>query len=311
VGRGSRNYEEMLVVLGVHKSTKMLPAVHAFSLNQSAWYKLCSLPYDPGVGYATCVHDNQIYISGITLRKSYMLRYNSDENHWIEMPEMQDRRRYHELVVMGDYIYAIGGCNKRDGASDSISRFSVEEGVWKYVGRLQLAVYSASATVVGESILVFGGRAHGNVRHSEIQAYNTRTKLSFVVSRFPSPVTESKALSMNEEAYVVLTNGTVVKVTEDGVQYHHATLRNFDRYNFGFVRHPTGMLVVGGETRYPSSAGSGHFVDFMQVDQKPGKVEVLSHKLFASASAACCCMLILRRTAFSKLSIQPYSTKSH
>lgn len=311
LGRCSRNYEEMLVVLGVHRSTKMLPAVHAYSLSQSMWYKLCPLPFDPGVGYATCVHDNHIYISGITLRKGYMLKYDSDENLWIEMLEMQDQCRYHEMVVMGDFIYAVGGCNKREGASDIISRYSVEDGTWKYVGDLQLGVYSASAAVAGESIMVFGGRAQGNVRRQEIQAYNTRTKTSYVVNRFSSPVTECKAISVDEEAFVVLTNGTIMKVTEDGVQYRHATLHNFDRYNFGFVRYLGGMLVVGGETRYPSGAGSGHFMDFIQVDTTPGKTSVLSHQLFSSASATCCCMLILRRTAFPKLTLQSHSTHSH
>ena len=183
LGRCSRNYEEMLVVLGVHKATKMLPAVHAYSLSQSAWYKLCPLPFDPGVGYATCVHDNNIYISGISLRRGYMLKYDSEDNQWSEVLEMQDRRRYHEMVVMGEFIYVVGGCNKRDGASDVIARYNVDEGVWKYVGHLQLGVYSASATVAGESILVFGGRAEGSIRRREIQSYNTRSKTSYVVNR--------------------------------------------------------------------------------------------------------------------------------
>lgn len=308
VGRRSRNYEEMLVVLGVHKSTKMLPGVHAYSFSLASWHKLHPLPFDPGVGYATCVHDNRIYISGISLRRGYMLRYDSEENFWVEVSEMPDRRRYHEMVVSGDFVYAVGGCNKRDGASDVVTRYSPAEDVWQTVGHLQLGVYSASATITGDVILVFGGRAHGSVRRREIQAYDTRTNTSCVISRFSVPVTESKAVTVADEAFVAWTNGTVMKVSEAGAIYLHATLPNFDRYNFGLVSRPGGMVLVGGETRYPSGSGSGHFADFTQVDADSGKTLVLSHLLFSSASAACCCMLILRRTAFPKLLQQPHNS---
>ncbi|KAK7100959.1 kelch-like protein 23 [Littorina saxatilis] len=307
LGRRSRNYEEMLVVLGVHKSTKMLPAVHAYSFTLATWYQLDPLPFDPGVGYATCVHDNNVYISGISLRRGYMLRYDSEENFWQEVTEMPERRRYHELVVAGDFVYAVGGCNKRDGASDTVTRYCTREDTWKMVGHLQLGVYSASATVVNDVILVFGGRAHGSVRRKEIQAFNTHSNTSCVINRFSSPVTESRALHVGDEAFVALTNGTVVKVLEDGAIFPHANLPNFDRYNFGFVYRPNGLLIVGGETRYPSGLGSGHFADFIQVDADSGKVSVISDKLFPSASAACCCMVILRRTTFPKLPQQSHN----
>ena len=305
LGSRSRNYEEMLVVIGVHKSTKMLPAVHAYSFNLATWYKLHPLPFDPGVGYATCVQDNNIYISGISLRRAYMLKYNSGENQWSEVTEMPDRRRYHEMVVMGDFLYAVGGCTKREGASDLVMCYSIEEDVWKSVGQLQLGVYSASATICGDVILIFGGRAQGNIRRREIQAYNVHTNTSCVISRFSSPVTESKALTVGDEAFVVWTNGTVMKVSEGGAIYLHATLPNFDRYNFGFVHRLNGMLVIGGETRYPSGSGSGHFTDVIEVEVDSNKTGILSHQLFSSASAACCCMVILRRTALPNLCMQP------
>ncbi|KAL8586126.1 hypothetical protein ACOMHN_065089 [Nucella lapillus] len=246
LGRPSRNYEQMLVVMGVHKATKMLPAVHAYSFNTSTWYKLQPLPFDPGMGYATCVHKNQIYISGISLRSGYMLKYESEDNLWVEVSEMPDRRRYHELVVSGAYVYAVGGLNKRDGASDIVLCYSVEGDSWSPVGNLQLCVYSASATMVGNVILVFGGRAQGGVRRKEIQAYNVQSNTSCVISRFSSPVTESKALTVGSEAFVAMTTGTVVKVSEDGAIYSQTNLHNFDRYNFGFVHRLDGMLIVGG-----------------------------------------------------------------
>ncbi|XP_076462693.1 kelch-like protein 24a [Babylonia areolata] len=307
LGRHSRNYEEMLVVMGVHKSTKMLPGVHAYSFNSSTWYKLQPLPFDPGVGYATCVHNNQIYISGISLRRGYMLKYESEDNLWVEVSEMPDRRRYHELVVTGASVYAVGGCTKRDGASDVVMCYSIEEDSWKPVGHLQLTVYSASATMVDNVILVFGGRAQGGVRRKEIQGYNIRTNASFVIGRFSLPVTESKALTVGNEAFVALTNGNVVRVSEDGAIYPHANLPNFDRYNFGFVHRLDGLLIVGGETRYPSGSGLGHFEDFIQLETDSSKTTTLSHQLFASASAACCCMVILRRSALPKLAQQSHN----
>lgn len=304
-GRCCRNYEEMLVVLGVHKATKMLPSVHAYSFYLCQWFKLDPLPFDPGVGYATCVKDSTIYISGISLRKGYMLKYDGNDNYWIEVSEMPDQRRYHEMVVLDNFVYAVGGCNKRDGAFSVINRYSIAEDCWKSVGHLQMGVYSASATAIGDIIFVFGGRAHGSIRRHEIQAYNTNTNVATVISSFASPVTESRALSVGCEAFVALTNGTVLKVSEDGNIYSHATIPNFDRYNFGFVKKMNSIMVVGGETRYPSGCGSGHFVDLIQIDLDSGKTFVMKDHMFASASAVCCCMVILHRTAFPKM-IQPH-----
>lgn len=305
LGKRSRNYEEMLVVLGVHKSTKMLPAVHAYSFALGQWYRLDPLPFDPGVGYATCVKDSCIYISGISLRKGYMLQFDGVENHWQQVSEMPDRRRYHEMVVVDGNVYVVGGCNKRDGAFSLITRYNLDEDRWTTAGHLQLGVYSASATAIRNMILVFGGRAHGNIRRHEVQSYNTSTSTAAIINTFTAPVTESKALALGEEAYVALTNGSVMKVSEDGAIYPHATIPNFDRYNFGLVLKMNAMMVVGGETRYPSGSGSGHFVDFIQVDPETGKTAVLGDHMFASGSAACCCMVILRRTCFPKMTQPP------
>ena len=64
------------------------------------WFKLSSLPFDPGVGYATCVLDNYLYLSGISLRKAYVLRFDPEVNLWKECCEMPEKRRYHEMVVV-------------------------------------------------------------------------------------------------------------------------------------------------------------------------------------------------------------------
>lgn len=305
VGKRSRNHEEMLVVIGVHKATKMLPAVHAYSFALGQWYRLDALPFDPGVGYATCVKDSTIYMSGISLRRGYMLRYDEPENYWHQVSEMPDRRRYHEMVVVDGYVYVVGGCNKRDGAFSLVTRYNMEEDRWTSAGHLQLGVYSASATAIRNTVLVFGGRAHGNIRRHEVQAYNTSTCTASIVNTFSSPVTESKALTLGDEAFIVLTNGAVMKVSEDGTVYPVTSIPNFDRYNFGLVRKMNTLMVVGGETRYPSSSGSGHFADFIRVDPETRKTSVLSDSMFVSASAACCCLVILRRTRYQKLAVPP------
>ena len=68
------------------------------------WFKLSSTPFDPGEGYASCVLDNCLYVSGLNLRKSYFLRYNPDTNSWEERCHMPDRRRYHEMIVVDNRV---------------------------------------------------------------------------------------------------------------------------------------------------------------------------------------------------------------
>lgn len=274
-------------------------ASHYFS---QMWFKLSSLPFDPGVGYATCVLDNNLYMSGISLRKAYVLRYDPCSNMWEECCQMPEKRRYHEMVIVCNHVHAVCGWNKRDGVFTSIIQYHVSEDAWVSLGHLQVGVYSASACAVDNMIYVFGGRADDSTRKRDIQSFNVVTGQATVINQFPSAVTESRALSINSCMYLALTNGSIMKVMESGSLSRHSILPNFDRFNFGLLQKGSNILVVGGDTRYPS--GSSQFVDILEVNSQDGsKVKILNDRLFTNASAAACRILLIRRVILPRLSV--------
>ncbi|CAG5115811.1 unnamed protein product [Candidula unifasciata] len=297
----SRNYENMLVVIGIHRATGILPSVQAYSFNTKMWFKLSSLPFDPGVGYATCVLDNQLYMSGISLRKAYVLRYDPCTNLWDECCQMPEKRRYHEMVVACNRAHAVCGWNKRDGVFTSIIQYHVAEDTWTSLGNLRVGVYSASACAVENTIYVFGGRADDSTRKRDIQAFNVITGQATIINQFPSAVTESRAVALNSCMYLALTNGSIMRVLESGTLSRHSVLPNFDRFNFGLLQRGNSILVVGGDTRYPS--GSSQFVDIIEVNGHDGKVRILNDRLFNNASAAACRILLIRRVILPRLSV--------
>lgn len=297
----SRNYENMLVVIGVHRAIGILPTVHAYSFNTKMWFKLSSLPFDPGVGYATCVLDNYLYLSGISLRKAYVLRYDPEVNVWKECCQMPEKRRYHEMVVIWKKMHAVCGWNKRDGVFTSIIQYHQAEDSWTSIGDLQVGVYSASSCALDHTIYVFGGRADDSTRKTDIQSFNLVTRQATVLTHFPIPVTESRALAMNSCMYLALTNGTIMKMMESGTMTKHVTLPHFDRFNFGLLQRGSNILVVGGETRFPSV--SNHFGDILEVNGQECKVRVLNDRLFNCASAAACRILLIRRVLLPRLSV--------
>ena len=199
-------------------------------------------------------------------------------------------------------VHTVCGWNKRDGVFTSIIQYRTAEDGWTTLGHLRVGVYSASACAMDNLIYVFGGRADDSTRKTDIQSFNIATGQATIINQFPSAVTESRALAVDNSCmYLTLTNGSIMKVLPSGSLSRHSILPNFDRFNFGLLQRGSNLLVVGGDTRYPS--GSSQFVDILEVNGRDGKVRVLGDRLFNNASAAACRMLLIRRVILPRLSV--------
>ena len=51
--------------------------------------------------------------------------YNPITKEWITLPEMIVKRAYPGIVILDDYLYAVGGWNDNDGALNSVERLSL------------------------------------------------------------------------------------------------------------------------------------------------------------------------------------------
>ncbi|XP_041358311.1 kelch-like protein 21 [Gigantopelta aegis] len=300
-----RNFEEVLVALGVRTTAGLQPSANAYSFIQKQWFGLEPLPFDPGVGFAVCTYENDIYVSGRSGRETYLIRYNSEINQWLDCPEMLVKRCYHEMVPDEGSLYIIGGCNKHQGALTGVDVYSVAQCSWQHFSDLLFGVYSTSAAIIGKTLLVFGGRGTLNRQTQEVQIMDIENGTASIATYLPSPTSESRTLVIEDEIFIVFTNGVIMRVFEDGSLFPYTKIPNFDRYNFGVFLHKGRLVVAGGETRYPSSTES--FDDMIRVDiisdeNIPKKTRTLLHTLYRKANMFGCQKILLHR-AFLNLPI--------
>ena len=52
--------------------------------------------------------------------------YNPITKEWITLPDMVTRRAYPGVVVLDDYLYAVGGWNDIEGALNTVERLSLK-----------------------------------------------------------------------------------------------------------------------------------------------------------------------------------------
>jgi hypothetical protein len=71
--------EDVLVVLSGGETPKppyvRSKDVYAYSFNARQWFSLAPLPHDPGIEFASCVHDNDIFITGGGLLQTCFMRW--------------------------------------------------------------------------------------------------------------------------------------------------------------------------------------------------------------------------------------------
>jgi hypothetical protein len=78
---------------GSDEDSKTAQHVWCYSDKKNKWFSLTSMPYDPGVEFATCAYGNAIYISGGSAKMNSMLCYISRQNKWVHCDRMLLGRR--------------------------------------------------------------------------------------------------------------------------------------------------------------------------------------------------------------------------
>ena len=53
--------------------------------------------------------------------------YNPITKEWVTLPDMAVKRAYPGVVVLDDYLYAVGGWNDNEGALSTVERLSLTD----------------------------------------------------------------------------------------------------------------------------------------------------------------------------------------
>lgn len=255
--RRSSRLEDVLVVLSGGETPKppyvRSKDVYAYSFNSHQWFNLAPLPHDPGIEFASCVHDNDIFITGGGLLQTCFMRYRSKKNKWTQVrAKLKKGRRRHAMVASGNKIFAIGGFNSEleEGArvQNSIEEYELDTGDWTEVAQLVQPASSVSATALGDRIFIYGGEKSDRTDSCVVQCYDTTMRTVTVIASLPVNCKLSRAAMCDCDTYLILFDGKVIKHSPDeGTTKVVGQIKNFDRVHFGLVHRRGVLYVMGGQ----------------------------------------------------------------
>lgn len=256
--RRCSQFEDVLVVMGgcmsMHPPYKRCNDVLGYSFAVEKWYKLESLPYDPGIEFATCTYGNDIFLTGGGSRTQTFLKYRSDKNKWkIGKPLCQGRRR-HVMVALTSTLYVIGGYDHRLAEGNrmlaSIEKYDMSEDGWDEVAQLPIPVSSFSCAVTGEKILLFGGEKNDKTDTGVVQCFDTRTNECTKITSLSIISKLTKAVTSGRRIFIIFFSGKIVEYNPFGngqVCNLIGTVKSFRRIHYGAVQYRGNIFIVGGE----------------------------------------------------------------
>lgn len=304
--RTTSPYEDILVVISGGESPRppyvRSKDVLAFGFNSRKWYHLAQLPYDPGIEFATCVHNNDIFVTGGGLYKTCFLRYRSKKDKWSQCrSKLKNGRRRHAMAACGNKIFVLGGYNSEleqgSKVQSSIEEFELGSNEWVEVGNLITPVSSISATATKDKILVFGGETNNRTDTASIQCFDTQTHTITIIAELPLACKLTRATVCNHCTYIILYNGKIV-------QFDHRTetvkvmghIQNFDCVHYGLVHRRGCLLLLGGQRIIPGPSPVRTLVDSMLLyDVRNQRVIMLNDRIPSPRLVDSCAKITIER----------------
>ncbi|KAF7654657.1 hypothetical protein LDENG_00066270 [Lucifuga dentata] len=127
------------------------------------WRRLGEMPDKPRFRHGVAVMEGHLYVVGgcdfyckdDTMKSVY--RYDSVQDGWKKLADMQEFRSNFSVVVQEERLYAIGGDKELNTNVDSVEMYNPDTDSWSYVQPLDQALSGHAVTVVGDRIFISGG----------------------------------------------------------------------------------------------------------------------------------------------------------
>lgn len=280
--------DDVLVMLGGVEAEgavfRSRQRVHAFNLLLRKWFPLAPVPLGCDSGAACCVKGDDIFVSGAGDTRQGLVQYDSERNTWRLLAPMLVGRRGHAVVVIGSYLYVVGGVTESDGSTGSfnpprsyttvtVERYNIRTNTWKVVGALAEAVWGASAVVFRDKIHVFGG-FHGKDKPTTIvQIFDPGSKSSRVTSQLPFPVALSRAVVSDGTVFILGPSGNILTSKDCWRFTVAASIPDFKRALFGVAAYKNRLFVAGGRF------GDKVHDDLLMVDVQHGTMVQMQQQL--------------------------------
>ncbi|XP_071103560.1 kelch-like protein 12 [Haliotis cracherodii] len=275
--RNDPNYQKVEALVGGYfMADDPLKCVLCYDLNRRKWYTVAAMPQEPGEDFATCTYQNEMYVSGGSRSLDKFIKYIPGSNDWLDQPSLITGRECHSMVVVGEYIYVLGGRNSQledeSGVVKDIEAYNTTRGTWSKVGKLEIPLDSLSAAVMNERIYTFGGTDENGKITSAIQCFDPSKRSCSLVGSLPEPSSATSAIAFNANIYVFCQEGKVFRF--DQTQSLSKVAEFEGRSKFGLYVTGHSLMVVGGQDENRT------FLDqIVSVNVKSGNVAAADTKL--------------------------------
>ena len=154
-------YGEIYVVGGQDESGDPTGLVEVFSPAENGWRPIASLPKPLSSALSVSIESlNGLFVlgghDGETAVSTFM-RYDLNEDRWLEMPEMPIPRTNAAGGVVNGNLYIVGGENE-SGPLSSCSKFDLDDNSWSECSDMQHSRTEAKAVSFLGRLYVFGGQ---------------------------------------------------------------------------------------------------------------------------------------------------------
>lgn len=125
-------------------------------------------------------------------------------SYWINKTPLPEARHGHDVVTLGDNIYAIGGKSAANNTLKTVDLYNPATDSWKSIASMNVARYRTIAVPFDGKIYVFGGLTDASTTYTDtVEVYNPNDNKWTVRTKMSSARSNVLAAVVNNKIYVI------------------------------------------------------------------------------------------------------------
>ena len=204
---------------------------------------------------------------------------------WTQLPPLTTSRHFHRSVLLGDYVYVVGGKDVSKKVTGSVERFDLKQHQWSSLPDMPQPVFDPAAISYGHRVFVFGGRDADNKSLSCTQAYDTMSNKWLTLAATPTACVLGAVVSVNRFIYLVGGfSRSCLRYDPASDSWTGLSQPHQEHGNAPAVVWQGGILVSGCGGVKPESAAIEHYnpvTDEWTNWQTPLKEKLTTHRMFS------------------------------
>ena len=155
----------------------------ALSLSYAGWYDAQNIPisYNIGVSAVTTLDDGTIYAlagdgSGSVSASDSFYKYIAENNEWVQLSSLPEKRAGATMVAVNGNIYVFGGHAGSIGIVGTIFKYVVTDDSWETLSITIDSRYILSSEVIEGKVYLIGGYSGWSNPSDSVQVFDPETE---------------------------------------------------------------------------------------------------------------------------------------